>query len=536
MLDSCEECTVCVIGAGAAGLTAARILHDSGVNVIVLESSDRIGGRTYTLNPDDGSGGVDLGAAWIEELGPRHNPVFHIAEAVGSKLESTYKGSMLIDRLASKNGGEVNRWYYQDATYFAGRLLYDEDEDDEEEYLNENDHEKKYQSLSTWDAIKRSYENRFGEGAVPFVYGDLANVEEKDLVFKKFADFVINTAERIEGLPIDQLSSLVMPHNFDDDEESSFVRIIDGYGELIQRLARDVGCGAFRDCMFVDERLRKQMKQHNCDEKEKALDVRLKHEVVSVEQLDDGIRVICSNQREFICQYCIMTVPLGVLKRSTLTFTPQLPSKLCIAIDKLQMGLLNKVILWFENCFWEENLYSLKFCDNDEDSFPVFYSMKSLNGSNSLVWLLAGKKAIHWDEHKSDEEFKQDALKLLSRVYGEDKIKCIRCHVTRWKSNPHSYGSYSNLAVGCNSTHITEFSKAYFNKRLYFAGEHTSKNSTGYVHGAIQSGIRCVEKLPQRVFTENTKNTTSVASFLEKQSELEDYGLTLHFLTFTQNT
>lgn len=70
---------VLVVGAGMAGLTAARVLHDAGVQVTVIEARDRIGGRTFT--DDVGGGTVDLGAAWYH--GTEKNPAFAFAEANG---------------------------------------------------------------------------------------------------------------------------------------------------------------------------------------------------------------------------------------------------------------------------------------------------------------------------------------------------------------------------------------------------------------------------------------------------------------------
>ncbi|KAL6536733.1 hypothetical protein OROMI_026314 [Orobanche minor] len=63
--------SIIVIGAGFAGITAARALHDASFQVTVLESRDRIGGRVHT----DYSFGfpVDLGASWHPELGLRRN-------------------------------------------------------------------------------------------------------------------------------------------------------------------------------------------------------------------------------------------------------------------------------------------------------------------------------------------------------------------------------------------------------------------------------------------------------------------------------
>ena len=73
---------IVVIGAGMAGLAAARALHDAGLQVIVLEARDRVGGRTYTA--DVGPARVDLGGAWIH--GDRGNPVAELARARGLAL------------------------------------------------------------------------------------------------------------------------------------------------------------------------------------------------------------------------------------------------------------------------------------------------------------------------------------------------------------------------------------------------------------------------------------------------------------------
>jgi monoamine oxidase len=75
-----READVIVIGAGIAGLAAARRLVDLDYDVIVLEATDRIGGRLRT----DRSLGApfEVGAGWIH--GPNGNPVSDLAKAAGS--------------------------------------------------------------------------------------------------------------------------------------------------------------------------------------------------------------------------------------------------------------------------------------------------------------------------------------------------------------------------------------------------------------------------------------------------------------------
>jgi polyamine oxidase len=73
--------TAIVVGAGVSGLTAAAELAGSGVEVVVLEARDRLGGRTWTH--DVGGAPVDLGGSWIH--GPSGNPLAEFVRAAGMR-------------------------------------------------------------------------------------------------------------------------------------------------------------------------------------------------------------------------------------------------------------------------------------------------------------------------------------------------------------------------------------------------------------------------------------------------------------------
>jgi monoamine oxidase len=76
----------CVVGAGYAGLTAARSLTKAGRSVAVLEARDRVGGRVWTQHFEDGTP-ADFGGTF---LGPGHDRVYALAREFGIKTYPTF--------------------------------------------------------------------------------------------------------------------------------------------------------------------------------------------------------------------------------------------------------------------------------------------------------------------------------------------------------------------------------------------------------------------------------------------------------------
>src|SRR4051812_7805994 len=100
-----HDCDVVVVGAGLAGLTAARELAAAGLDVQVLEARDRVGGRTLNHSvgerPDDV---VELGGQWV---GPTQLEVMALAGELGLATYPTHTEGKNLFEIAE---GKVKRY------------------------------------------------------------------------------------------------------------------------------------------------------------------------------------------------------------------------------------------------------------------------------------------------------------------------------------------------------------------------------------------------------------------------------------------
>jgi len=221
------------------------------------------------------------------------------------------------------------------------------------------------------------------------------------------------------------------------------------------------------------------------------LDVRL-GAVVKQISYEDRVRVDTS-AGAFSADVAVITLPLGVLKRDVVQFSPPLPATKQAAIDRLGVGLLNKIVLRFDYLWWDADVEFLGYVSDTPGEYPFFFNLHPLTGQPLLLCFVGAAAAVAM-EAETDEAVVAGVLRVLRRVGGPTVPAPVAHTVTRWRTDPYAGGSYSYVPVGATPADYTELARP-LSRRLYFAGEATYHRFLGTVHGAYLSGLRAAEQI-----------------------------------------
>lgn len=146
--------------------------------------------------------------------------------------------------------------------------------------------------------------------------------------------------------------------------------------------------------------------------------VALQHQAQKISRGSDIVDIAFSNGERRRANAVVVTVPLGVLKSGNLEFAPPLPRSKRRAIEKLGMGLLDKLYLQFDEVFWDQDA---TWIATPQNGFPPGFFNQWLNFDKlfGLPVLMAfnGGRPAHELATLPDEPFIDMALKTLEGAY-----------------------------------------------------------------------------------------------------------------------
>lgn len=221
-------------------------------------------------------------------------------------------------------------------------------------------------------------------------------------------------------------------------------------------------------------------------------DVRLGTVVQRIDYGQPGVRIV-TNRGEFEAARAIITIPLGVLKTNAIQFNPVLPQAKQQVIRRLGMGVMNKCYLRFPRQFWPKEPDMLGFISSRKGEWLEWLNVQRYLGEPVLLGFNAGGFGTQL-EKLGELDVVASAMRALREMFGSNVAEPIAYRVTRWGNDPFARGSYSYLPVGATGDDYDLMAQPVDN-RLFFAGEATSREFPGTVHGAFLSGVREAERM-----------------------------------------
>uniref|UniRef100_A0A8C2Q450 [histone-H3]-N(6),N(6)-dimethyl-L-lysine(4) FAD-dependent demethylase n=1 Tax=Cyprinus carpio TaxID=7962 RepID=A0A8C2Q450_CYPCA len=393
LLPESQHNKVLVIGAGAAGLAAARQLQNFGMQVVVLEARERIGGRVW----DDASLGVTVGCGAQIVNGCVNNPIALMCEQLGLRMHTLGVRCELI-----QEGGRVTDPALDKRMDFHFNAVLDA--------VSEWRKDKSQsQDAPLGEKIQEVYKTFLQESGLQFT-----DLEEKVLHFH------LSNLEYACGSTLDQV------------------------------------CVCVCVCVCVLKSLRVSVS------------------VCHVDYSGEGVTVTSRCGSRWSAQKVLVTVPLALLQKNVIGFSPPLPDRKLKAIHSLGVGVIEKVALQFPTRFWDSKIQGADYfghippCPEKRGLFSVFYDMSP---QECVLMTVVTGEALSLLRDLQDSQVVDLCMSVLRELFQEQEVPDpLRFLVTHWSTDSWAQMSYSFVKTG-GSGEAYDIIAEDVQGKLFFAGE-----------------------------------------------------------------
>jgi monoamine oxidase len=432
------EYDVLVVGAGAAGLHAGRLLAEAGRRVAIVEARGRIGGRIWTqpisLDNSQLPVPIELGAEFVHGLPPETWSLIKQADLSTSEIEGStlrFDGSRLS--AANEQTGaaervleEMTQWMHKQPSGSDVSFV---------EYL-------KSQAL---DPLTARAASNYVEG---FNAADQRRISVAALAKQQAAENAI-AADRL-------------------------FRLEAGYAAIPNFLAREFRAAG--GMLILEAPVKRIVWNRGA---------------VSVETTGPN------GDLQYHSDRAVITVPLGVLQAQTIEFVPR-PTEILFHAHRLRMGAVVHLTLIFKQKFWDQRL---SFLFAPGESPPTWWTQAPHEAPLLTAWA-GGPKAeslLKLVTADGDASALRDlSLSTLAKIFAmplsDIRQMLTSWHVHNWQSDEYARGAYSYVQVG--ALDAPEKMRIPVEDTLYFAGEHTDgEGHWGTVHAALAAGAGVADQV-----------------------------------------
>jgi monoamine oxidase len=449
-LEPSTDHDVVIVGGGTAGLYAAYTLKNLGYDVLILEASNRHGGRLYSDTLGDM--GIEHGA------------------------ETLYKDSgenlnFVHDAIVAQYGKEAHKPIYQDKTYI---------EMDGGTVCSGNGCGSDSDIYDYWD-FYYDYDDHDNDGSDPLVstyietWGTGGGVDSAHRAYHLYDNGISATwGTTATKLGLRSLS-----------RESNIFNLSGGLG------LAPTGYLDALNTLYFDTVV--------------PSNILYNRPVVSIDRTGVKPVAIDSTGEYHYADAIIVTVSLGVLKADLIDFTPDHSVAKKNAIDTIGFGHGMKISLRFSSQFWNGDMTWL-LMDGPLASCWVPGEYQPASSDNVLTCFLMGANADAMNALGSEGAQISQALDDLDVVFGSLPFSnrptqvYIDGVVQDWTAEPYILGSYSFPAPGTHpgpngSMTEREVLAQQVGTELYFAGEATHNTAPSTVIGAMRTGERAAGEI-----------------------------------------
>jgi monoamine oxidase len=436
---------VVVLGAGLAGLAAARDLEAAGATVIVLEARDRVGGRVHTLRTGFSDGQhAEAGADLIEA---EQSHLRELASELGLKPVRILRRGWAF--YGPDNQGRRRVRSGPGAFAEAERRLATEIAD--------------YQLADgRWDsAVARALGRRSVADWLQSAHAENA----LSAALRGLRGFFLADPEDLSLLAlVDQLAASEEPGGSKPGNDRVF-RLADGNDTLPHAVANGL-----------------------------RTPVKLRHVVRRVTQTERGILTTFGHdgkQHQVQADYCVSALPASTLR--DVLFDPPLPEDQWRAISTLVYGPATRLLLQFARRFWRRATRPSAY-GTDLPTGAFWDGNEQQPGRAGILSFLAGGRASTELQAILRDEGADGVVRRLTWLASNGQPPpLLASRTVVWDSDPWVKGGYAVFDPSFDPALRQWLARPA--GRILFAGEHTSHQWQGYMNGAIESGRRAAAEV-----------------------------------------